>query len=105
MAEGIVTVTLVAGFDIYRKRKFNRGLIEHRGGNPDAPFQGDVIKEMYDEVVDLVNFCDEAARQRALPPERIAVIDNYARAILMHIALGLEEVPFEEHNGSFFGEV
>lgn len=42
-----------------RRRKYIKGVNEHRNGNAHAPFAGDLVTEYMSEQVDSVNYLEE----------------------------------------------
>jgi len=79
-------VSMVVGFDIYRQRKFMRGVNEHRNGDASAPFNGDPIADFYDECADQCCYLEQMARDGCLLSEDILVLDDMVRAIVLRLA-------------------
>ena len=50
-------------FDEARRLKWQRGIAEHRKGDESAPFQGDRLKELAQELYDAVNYMEDDARE------------------------------------------
>lgn len=84
-------VMMLAAYDIYRKRKYEAGVLEHRGGDPNAPFNGDIVQEVYAETLDISNYAEEMARHRIITAHRASNIDELARQIVQELVLGLQE--------------
>jgi hypothetical protein len=80
-----VTVTLVAGYDIARMRKWKQGREQYG-----PTFVGNPVVEFYDEMVDSGNYLEEMARQGSLLPEDLTVLDDMVRAIVMRLGEALE---------------
>lgn len=57
-----MSVLIEIDFDEARRKKYERGIAEHRA-NSSLPFDGDPVEEAYDECLDLANYVDEIERK------------------------------------------
>lgn len=65
------------------------GIKQYRGGDPYAPFVGDPIQEVYEELADACIYLQEAALQGRIHPEVAFEADHWLRCAIRTVGDGL----------------
>jgi hypothetical protein len=76
-------------FDKLCRDRRAAGIKQYRGGDPYAPFVGDPIKEVEEEIADAVIYTQEAALQGKIHPEVAFDVDAHLRRALATLWDGL----------------
>jgi hypothetical protein len=83
-------MTLLANLDRLRKERWERGMLHYR--QPGEPFKGCPRSEMLEELMDSLNYLDEAVRQCVISPEAASVIDDCLRRSVMALEVDAQHL-------------
>jgi hypothetical protein len=82
-------VSDVMKFDRLCRDRRAAGIKQYRGGDPDAPFVGDVVREIDEEASDLTIYVEEAARQGLIDADTAIEAQVYVLRALRTVWDGL----------------